>query len=169
MKGPMIGRRGQPVRRLGREAHMLEPTSAARRLPGLLLLALLAGCAGQEGSPTPPSAATTEPPSAATSAPAAASFDLALVKSAFKDGCANSRIDDEFCDGAGIDGWKARGMTLVVPTTLAMMQEEEARSICLVIQDARFEDPEGARLGFRDIAVLSRYGIDLATCWKPRF
>ena len=148
---------------------MPEPTSAALRLLGPLLLAVLGGCAGQEDPPTPPSADTPEPPSAATSAPAAATFDLALVQSEFKEQCANSRIDEEFCDGVGIDGWKARGMTLVVPTTLATMQEEEARIICLVIQDARFEDPEGARLGFRDIAVLSRYGFDLATCWKPRF
>jgi hypothetical protein len=148
---------------------MPRPTPAALRLLGPLLLAVLAGCAGQEDPPTPPPADTPEPPSAATSAPAAASFDLALVKSEFTEECAKSRIDEEFCEEVYIDGWKARGMTLVVPTTLAGAEEEAAKTICLVIQGARFADPEGSRLGFRDIAVLSRYGIDLATCWKPRF
>ena len=148
---------------------MPERTPTAIRLIGPLLLVLLVGCAGQEDPPTPPTADTPEPPSAATSASPTTSFDLALVKSVFREECANSRIDEAFCDRAGIDGWKARGMTLAVPTSLGGAQEDTARSICLVIQEARFEDPEGSRLGFRDIAVLSMYGHDLYTCWKPRF
>ena len=60
-------------------------------------------------------------------------------------------------------------MTLVVPTSLAGADRDTARSICLVIQDARFEDPEGARLGFDVIVVLDMYGLPSYDCWKPRF
>lgn len=148
---------------------MPERTPIAIRLLGPLLLALLAGCAGQEDPPTSPTADTPEPPSAAPAASAAASFDLALVKSEYKEDCANSRMDEAFCEEVDIDHWKARGMTLVVPTTLAGADRDTARSICLVIQHARFEDPEGARLGFRVIVVLDRYGLDSYDCWKPRF
>ena len=148
---------------------MPERTPTAIRLLGPLLLVLLAACAGQEDPPPPPPAATSQPPSPATSSSPAPSFDLALVKSEFTEECANARIDEAFCNRVGIDGWKARGMTLVVPTTLAGADRDTARSICLVIQHARFEDPEGSRLGFRDIAVLNMYGVDSYKCWKPRF
>ena len=146
---------------------MRERTPTAIRLIGPLLMVLLAGCAGQNDPRTPPIANTPEPPSAAPSA--AASFDLELVKSEFTQECANSRIDQSFCDEVSMDNWKARGMTLVVPTTLAGADRDTGRSICLVIQHARSQEPEGARLGFTDIAVLNVYGIDSYACWKPRF
>ena len=148
---------------------MPDRTPTAIRLLGPLLLALLAGCAGQEDPPTPPPGDTPEPTTAATSASAAPSFDLALVKSDFTEECANSRIDEAFCDRIDIDRWKASGMTLVVPTSLRGADRDTARSICLVIQDARFEDPEGSRLGFDVIVVLDRYGLPSYDCWKPRF
>ena len=148
---------------------MPERTPIAIRLLGPLILVLLVSCAGQEDVPTPPPAETPEPPSASTSATAAASFDLALVQSEFRDDCDNSRIDEAFCDRVGIDGWKASGKTLVVPTSLRGADRDTARSICLVIQDARFEDPEGARLGFDVIVVLDMYGLPSYDCWKPRF
>ena len=148
---------------------MRERTPTAIRLIGPLLMVLLAGCAGQNDPRTPPIANTPKPPGTAPSASAAASFDLALVKSEFSEGCANSRIDEAFCDRISIDGWQASGMTLVVPTSLAGADRDIARSICLVIQAARFEDPGGSRFGFRDIAVLNMYGVDSYTCWKPRF
>jgi hypothetical protein len=146
---------------------MPERTPTAIRLLGPLLLALLAGCAGQEDPPTPPPADTPEPTAAATPEPT--TFDLALVKSEFREECVNSRIDEAFCNRVGIDGWEATGMTLVVPTSLRGADTDTARSICLVIQDARFNDPDGSRLGFRFIAVLDRYGLESHRCWKPRF
>jgi hypothetical protein len=148
---------------------MPERTPTAIRPIGPLLMVLLAGCAGQEDPPTPPTTETPEPLSAAPAASAAASFDLALVKSEFTRGCANSRIDEAFCDRVDIDRWKASGMTLVVPTSLRGADRDTARSICFVIQDARFEDPEGSRLGFDVIVVLDMYGLPSYDCWKPRF
>ena len=146
---------------------MPERTPTAIRLLGPLLLAVLASCAGQEDPPASAPADTPEPTSAAT--PELATFDLELVKSAFREDCANSSIDEAFCDRVSIDGWRATGMTLVVPTTLAGADTDTARSICLVIQDARFKDPEGTRLGFRFISVLNMYGVESDRCWKPRF
>jgi hypothetical protein len=146
---------------------MPERTPTAIRLLGPLLLVLLAGCAGQGDPPTAPPVDTAEPTTAATPEPA--TFDLALVKSEFTEDCADSRIDETFCADVCIDCWQARGMTLVVPTTLAGSDRDTARSICLVIQEERFEDPEGSGLGFDVIVVLDGYGLPSYDCWKPRF
>ncbi len=141
----------------------------AIRLIGPLLLVWLVGCAGQVNPPTPSTAATPAPPTAAPSTTGAKSFDLALVKSEFNDRCADSRLDESFCEKVYIDGWKARGMTLVVPTGFRGADRDTARTLCLVIQRERYEDPQGTRLGFRVIEVLNMYGVESYSCWEPRF
>ena len=86
-----------------------------RRTAALVIAIALAGCGGVISTPFETAGDEVEESVAES---AAESFDLALVKSEFTEECANSRIDEAFCDRVYIDGWKARGMTLVVPTSL---------------------------------------------------
>lgn len=128
------------------------------RMIVMILMLLLAGCAGSGADET----------TADDVAPdeTAAAFDLDLVEDAIVAECEVEPVlfDEQTCQVIDSANLAAAEMTLRVPTSLEADEVERAAAICAQIAEMRFFGEANEDVGFEAVEVLDAAGDVAAQC-----